>query len=243
MSSVRPECPSVTLGVNGRLCVYGFRTFSSIQSSAEVLFLTIRKDSEEDTCGNTSCLRWSRLKATRYSQQRSETLKLSNSSSVSNPRLSWHLHSYIRETKSEKYTSRCLKARRNGSGQFSLPRWIKSKGDVFHEIYAVCGFPRVVKTYLMLKRADGSVWRFAISMVTSGMDYLNKTAIHEHAVYIYQRWHRISKTAGRTQLKKWTAVTIPASAGPEMINNSYFLIAGESHKTNGDYISGGFMFS
>lgn len=122
VSSNQPERPTVTLSVNGRLCVYGFHTFSSIQSLAEVLLLTIRKNSVEDICGNTSCLCWSRLKATRYSQQRSESLELSNSSSVSNPRRSWHLHSYIRETKSEKYISWCLKARWNGSGQFTLEK-------------------------------------------------------------------------------------------------------------------------
>lgn len=36
--------PTATLSVNGRLCVCGFHTFSSIQSSVKVLFLTIRKD-------------------------------------------------------------------------------------------------------------------------------------------------------------------------------------------------------
>lgn len=52
VSSNQPERPTVTLSVNGRLCVYGFHTFFSIQSLAEVLLLTIRKNSVEDICGN-----------------------------------------------------------------------------------------------------------------------------------------------------------------------------------------------
>lgn len=141
------------------------------------------------------------MKASRYSWRRSESVMLSNSSSVSNWRPRWHLHRYTEGINTQKNLSLHSRA-------CWFENHAESKANVLFFIKNMCNFcvplgPEDIYDVEVCR------WRCLALCYHHGnltMDYLNKAMIHEHTVYIYKRWQCIRKTAGWLQLEIWTVV-------------------------------------
>lgn len=141
------------------------------------------------------------MKASRYSLRRLESVMLSNSSSVSNWRPRWHLHSDTEEINT-KNISRCIRE--------------LADSKIMQDQKQMCCFSLKCVIFCVplgpedIFDVETCRWLCLALCYLQGnltMDYLNKAMIHEHTVYIYKRWQCIRKTAGWLQLEIWTVVT------------------------------------